>query len=206
MSLLQEIWPVSKSLDTPALLAYLIGERFPGRTIVTASLKASSIVVLKMVADADPATPVLFCQPGFDFEESKTYRAEITEQLGLSNVELTAGHETEVRDGDVDHMERMLVEYENSASRSFELVHLNESLQGFDCWISAVGHVERRPGIKHRVDVEGRLIRVDPIIHWSEQDVQEFMRDNNLPYHKRAKRKHTKFKPTEISDAPYYSF
>ena len=66
--------------------------------------------------------------------------------------------------------------------------------------------VERQPDIKHRFDAEGRLIRVDPIISWSEEGGRTFMRDNNLPYHKRAGRKRNKFKPGEVSDAPYWSF
>lgn len=31
------------------------------------------------------------------------------------------------------------------------------------------------------------------------------MRDNNLPYHKRARRERNKSKPDKVSDAPYWS-
>ena len=40
-----------------------IEEKFAGKTLVTASLKAPSVVVLKLVADIDPATPVVFIYP-----------------------------------------------------------------------------------------------------------------------------------------------
>ena len=75
------------------LLRFLIKDRYPGKTIVTASLRAPSVVVLKMVADIDPATPVVFCRRGTPFPESAAYHDTIVGLLGLSNVTVTAGHE-----------------------------------------------------------------------------------------------------------------
>ena len=60
----------------------LIEEKFAEKTLVTASLKAPSVVVLKLVADIDPATPVVFSIPGFQFLESGVYRKRIVELPG----------------------------------------------------------------------------------------------------------------------------
>ncbi len=206
MPLLKEIWSVTSKLDTAALLSYMIGERYRGKVIVTASLKARSIVVLKLVADIDASTPVLFCQPGREFEDSKIYREKIVGQLGLSDVRYTSGREIEVQRGDHDHVERMWIENEESSGQTFSVVHLNNSLQGFDCWISGVNHVERPPEIRHRVDLDGRLVRVDPVIRWSDDEIRAFMTGNNLPFHKRAKRSYPKFQPDDESDAPWYAY
>ncbi|MEX0346400.1 MAG: phosphoadenosine phosphosulfate reductase family protein [Rhizobiaceae bacterium] len=206
MPLLQKIWSVTSKLDDRALLAHMIHERHPGKVIVSASLKARSVVVLKMVAEIDPNTPVMFCQPGHEFVDSKSYREEIVGRLGLTDISFTNGRETEVQPGDHDHLERMWVENEDSPGQSFVVLHLNKSLEGFDCWISAVNHVERPAEIKHRVDFDGRLVRVDPVIRWSDDDVRTFMRENNLPYHKRAKRTYPKFRPDDDSDAPWYAY
>lgn len=207
MSQLQEIWSVSARLETPELLAYMIREKYAGRTIVTASLRARSIVVLKMVADIDPATPVLFCRPGYEFEESRTYREQIIGLLGLSDVRFTDGRETGVQPGDHDHVERMWIECENIPGESFRIAHINKSLEAFACWVSAVYHETRHPDVKHRVDLDGRLVRVDPILDWTQDDVREFMRKNKLPYHKRARRRQGEFKPDQVSEwAPYGAF
>ena len=206
MPLLQDLWSKTSHLDTRQLLAHLIGERYVGSVIVTASLKARSVSVLKMVADIDPGTPVLFCQPGLEFEESTSYREQIVAQLGLTDVRFTSGREIEVLPGDHDHTERMWIENKDMPGQTFVLAHLNNSLQGFDCWISAVNHEQRPPEIKHRVDLNGRLVRVDPVFRWSDDDVRNFMRDNDLPYHKRAKRSYPKFQPDEESDAPWYAY
>ena len=190
MTLKDDIRSVSAQLDTPELLRYLVRERFPGKTVVTASLRAPSIVVLKMISAIDPATPVVFCHRPPDFEESIEYRTRIVELLGLSNVSLTEGHETVVRPGDADHCERMWIQYLDIPGRSFELLHLNDCLARYSCWISAVYHIERPSYVRNRVDVEGRLIKVDPLIRWTRDEVREFMRSHGLPYHKMAARKY----------------
>ena len=206
MTLKDDIRSVSVHLHTPELLRYLIKERFPGRTVVTASLRAPSIVVLKMISEIDPATPVIFCHRPPVFEESTEYRARIVEILRLGNVSFTEGHETVLRPDDVDHCERMWIQNQNVPGRSFEILHLNDCLAPYSCWISAVYHVARPDYVRNRVDVEGRLIKVDPLIRWSREEVREFMRTHGLPYHKMADRKYNYEENPEGSTYEFYHF
>ena len=189
MTVYQDIRSISPDLSAEELLRHLILERFPGKTIVTASLKAPGLVVLKMVADIDPATPVVFCRRGFQFPESRAYRERIVDLLGLENISETSGGEAEVLPGDIDHSERMWSETEDGMARSYEICHLNRTLAPYDCWISAVYHMPRSPHIEQRVDVESRLIRVDPLLRWSRDEVRAFMRTHGLPFHPRAIRR-----------------
>ncbi len=206
MSLLQEIRSVSPGLSTPELLRFLIQDRFPGKTVATASLRAPSIVVLKMVADVDPACPVVFCHPGHLFPESLAYRERIVQQLGLTEVSTSSGREVEVVPGDQDHFERMWAEVKDGVGRVFEIVHLNETLAPYDCWISAVYHVPRPPEIRKRVDVYGRLIGIDPLVHWSKDDVRRFMREHELPFHPRAARPKPERRKEQHPLPPSYNY
>ena len=205
MSVYQDIRSISPDLSTPDLLRYLIAERFPGETLVTASLKAPSVVVLKMVADIDPGTPVVFCSRGFQFPESEVYRERIVGLLGLKSVSRSKGGEVEVLSGDHDHCERMWVESSEGLARSFEIVHLNQTLAPYSCWISAVYHVPSPPQVTQRVDVEGRLIRVDPLIRWSKDEVRAFMREHKLPFHPRAVRRAPKA-ASDPQELPSYNY
>lgn len=194
MSLLSDVWSVSSKLETPDLLRYLITEKFPGKAVVTASLRARSVVVLSMVAAIDPATPVVFCRPGDLFQKSLKYRERIVDLFKLTNVSESKGHETGIGAGDQDHCERMWSESEDSSGRTYEIVHLNETLAPYDCWISAVYHMARHEGVRHRVDIDGRLIRLDPLLSWSQEDVHRYMVDHGIPFHPRAQRR-TRLKP-----------
>jgi len=206
MSVFQDIRSISPDLSTPDLLRFLIKERFAGKTLVTASLKAPSVAVLKLVADIDPATPVAFCIRGFQFPESGEYRKRIVELLGLENVSQTEGGEVEVQPGDYDHCERMWVESQDGLGRSYEIVHLNQTLAPYSCWISAVYHMPRPPHVTHRVDVESRLIRVNPLIRWTKDDVRAFMREHNLPYHPRVVRRKLQPPSENESSLPSYNY
>jgi len=201
MSVYQDIRSVSPDLSTADLLRLLITDKFAGKTVVTASLKAPSVVVLKMVADIDAAMPVVFCVRGFQFPESTEYREQIVDLLGLKNVIQCKGGEVEVLPNDYDHYERMWIESQDGRMRIFEIVHLNQTLAPYSCWISAVYHVERPPHVKQRVDTEGRLIRVDPLIRWSKDEVRAFMHAHDLPFHPHVTRRVPKA-PREPQELP----
>lgn len=205
MTDIQELCEACKDLSTADLLRYLIKERFPGMTVVTASLRAPSIVVLKMVADIDPNMPVVFCRPGELFEESEEHREEIVKLLGLTHVTETDGGKSGVLPDTSDHYERMWAEYKSGLGRVHELVHLNDIMVHYDCWISAVYHLPS-PQTAMRVDMEGSLVRVDPLIDWTPQDVRDFMRQHGLPFHPRAKRRVDPRMPEDTPCPPSYHF
>ncbi len=205
-SIVQEIRFVSSELSTPDLLRFLIYKMFAEKTLVTASLKAPSVAVLKMVADIDADTPVVFCIPGFQFPESIAYRERIIELLGLKNVSQSKGGEAKIQPGDHDHKERMWAEHRDLPSRSFEIVHLNQTLASYSCWISAVYQQPLSSNVTHRVDVEGRLIRINPLIRWTREDVGAFMREHKLPFHPRAIRREFDPPPENTSLPAYYHY
>lgn len=205
MTDIQELRETCKDLSTAEMLRYLIKDRFPGMTVVTASLRAPSIVVMKMVADIDPDTPVVFCRPGELFEESEEHRAEIVELLGLTHVTETEGGKSGVLPDAADHYERMWAEYRSGLGRVHELVHLNDIMVHYDCWISAVYHLPS-PQTAMRVDMEGSLVRIDPLIRWTPQDVRDFMREHELPFHPRAKRRVNPRLPEDTPCPPSYHF
>lgn len=189
MQPLNAIRSVTYSLNTEDMLRYLIKERFPGKTVVTASLRSSSIVVLDMISKIDRATPIVFCRPGTHFPESKAYQDEIVQRMGLTNISISVGREAKPHDNDCSHCERMWVEYENCPGQTFEMVHLNDTLAPYQCWISAVNQMRRPSHVRHRVDVEGQLIRVDPLTRWTPEEIRAYMKEHKIPYHKRAYRK-----------------
>jgi len=188
MPLLQAVRAVTSKLNTEDMLRYLITDKFAGKTVVTASLRTTSIVTLKMVSDIDPATPVVFVRPGAEFPDTKAYQDEIVERFGLTNFSVTVGRETTVQPKDLAHCERMWVEYENSPGMSYEVTHINDTVAPYDCWISAVYHVRRADHVRYRVDKEGRIIRVDPLTRWTMDDVYAYLKEHDIPVFKRALR------------------
>ncbi len=186
MPLLQAVRAVTKDLNTVDMLRYLMTDRFAGKTVVTASLRSPSLVTLKMISDIDPSTPVVFVRPGSTFPDTLDHQTLIVEQFGLTNFSVSDGCETDVRGGDVSHSERMWVEYEGCSGKSFEVAHVNDTVAPYDCWISATYHVARAEHVKHRVDKEGRVMRIDPLRRWTMAEIYAFMDTHNIPRFERA--------------------
>src|ERR1043166_9188426 len=68
------------------VLQPLIERVFPGRIALVSSFGAEAAVLLSMVAEIDPAVPVLFLDSGKLFGETLRYRDELTQRLGLRDV------------------------------------------------------------------------------------------------------------------------
>lgn len=185
MTKLQDVLSESDGLDTPAFLRYLIKDKFPGKVIATASLRARSIMVLRLIADIDPSVPVIFCHVKDIYPESLKYRASIVEQLGLTDVREPLP-DTGTQPGDAYHCESLWGEHPTDLSRRYTTIGLNESLKGFDCFISAVYHGAYSDAPRPRVLEEGRLLRIDPLVSWSKDDVRGYLKTRGLEYHPSA--------------------
>jgi phosphoadenosine phosphosulfate reductase len=173
-------------MDTLPLLRFLITEGFPHRTMATVSLRARSIVLLKMISEIDASTPIAFCHAQKLFPESLEYRARLVDQLGLRDIRVPAGDEGAPPPGDCNHSEGLWSESPADRSRAYTIVNLNRTLAGIDCWISGVYHGPYSAAAGPRLSEEGRLIRIDPLASWTQDQVRHFMKENGLAYHPRA--------------------
>src|SRR3989338_10280081 len=68
------------------LLRVMIKEEFPGRIAVTSSFGIEAAVLLDMVAEVDPSTPVIFLDTGMLFEETLAYRDTLTKRFKLTDM------------------------------------------------------------------------------------------------------------------------
>ncbi|MBL4614347.1 MAG: phosphoadenosine phosphosulfate reductase family protein [Magnetovibrio sp.] len=170
------------------LLEFLIKEKFPGKIAVTASLRARSVIVQHMISEIDPTIPIIYCNAGKAFPESKEYQQEMVSRFGFTRVLSPIGtEETAIQSGDLDHIEWVKAQYDRQTGGTQEAMHLNNTLAKYDCWISAVYHFDQDSATRSRVEREGLLVRVNPILDWDADRVQDFMTQFELPYHKLAK-------------------
>lgn len=73
-------------LDAKALLRVMITQEFAGEIALISSFGADAVLLLAMVAEIDPATPILFLETGKHFDETLSYADKIERDLGLTNV------------------------------------------------------------------------------------------------------------------------
>jgi phosphoadenosine phosphosulfate reductase len=183
---MEDLQVITREMDTRSFLRFLITEAFPHTTLVTVSLRARSIVLLKMISEIDPSIPIAFCHAQKPFPESLEYRARLVDRLGLRNIRVPADDEGMPTPGDCNHSEALWSENPVDRTRAYNIVNLNRTLRGIDCWISGVYHGPYITKAGPRLREEGRLIRIDPLASWTRDQVRLFMNENGLAYHPRS--------------------
>ncbi len=204
--MLFEIQEATKNLSCYSLIEYLTNDRMKKKTIVSASLKARSIVVLQMLADINPDTPIVFCHAGPLYPESVEYKQFIIDRLGLTNIREPKKREADTVPGDYDHVEWLMEHYKGSHGAVKTAMHLNKSIEGFECWISAVYQNPVEGSQINRIDIDGKVLRVNPLLDWTHEDVTKFMEVHDLPRHKLAPRDPVYAKDDDDHLLPSYSY
>jgi phosphoadenosine phosphosulfate reductase len=168
--------------DGAALLEPLIRRVFPGRIAVVSSFGAESAVLLALVAEADPAVPVIFVDSGKHFEETLDYRDQLTAELGLEDVRVVKPDWSHLLDRDPEG--RLWRRDPDACCHIRKVLPLRPALAGFDAWISGRKryHGGARAGLP-AIEAEDGKVKVNPLATWSLERVEAAFASRDLPRH-----------------------
>lgn len=163
-----------------------LADEFPGRVVASTSFGLQAAVMLKLLKDFAPEVPVVFIDTGYLFAETYHYAVQLTERLGIDlkvyrPVWSPAWQEA---------VHGKLWEQGQKGSEQYGLLNkvepMNRALEelGAKVWLSGL----RRSQSKTRVDrpfaeQQSRTMKAYPILDWSDEQVEQFMKDNKLPRH-----------------------
>ncbi|MDE4096027.1 MULTISPECIES: phosphoadenylyl-sulfate reductase [Rhodobacterales] len=153
-----------------------------GQIALVSSFGAESVVLLHMAAVIDPAVPVLFVDTELLFTETLVYQQEVSERLGLRNVQVIRAEDI----AEKDPYGALRFSDTDACCHLRKTVPLQNALSGYDGWIT--GRKRFQSGSRAALDffeVEdgtGR-IKVNPLAHWAPEDVRAYMEENRLPRH-----------------------
>ena len=169
-------------LEGVQLLHYMINDAFPGRIAVSSSFGIESVVLLHMVAQIAPETPILFLNTGFLFAQTEQYQRTLQKHLGLTNVQILRP--------DPDHLEKY--DGDNNLHKSDtgvcchlrKVLPLQQALGSFDAWITGRKRFQadtrtKMPLIEH----DGSHYKINPLANWSLEDIATAFRQYDLPRH-----------------------
>jgi phosphoadenosine phosphosulfate reductase len=153
-----------------------------GNVALVSSFGADSVVLLRLVAQINPNTPVLFVDTEMLFEETLQYQENVAALLGLTNIRVIRAADTDQHDPD-----GTLHKTNPDACCSLrKTAPLQKALAQFDGWIS--GRKRHQSGTRARLnmfelDGTSSRIKVNPLALWSAQDTVRFMKDTQMPRH-----------------------
>lgn len=178
---LAELQTRTAGLDAKGVLKLALAE-FPGKVALVSSFGSESAVLLHMISQIDPNTPVLFLNTGKLFGETLRYRDRLQDQLGLGDVRSLAPNPADRSERDPDGT---LWSRDTDACCGFrKVVPLRRALEGFDAQITGRKRFQTRVrAAMQKVEYfEGRF-RFNPLADWSQVDLDAHMADHDLPRH-----------------------
>ncbi|WP_238547973.1 phosphoadenylyl-sulfate reductase [Meridianimarinicoccus roseus] len=166
-----------------AVLDRALSDAQVGKVGMVSSFGAESVVLLHMVAVVNPNTPVLFIDTQMLFEETLAYQSDVAQALGLTDVRRIRARALDVA---VEDRDGTLHQRDTDACCDLRKTRpLERALSDFDAWIT--GRKRYQAGTRAALDFfdtdgEDRL-KINPLAHWTPQDVQDYMVNNRLPRH-----------------------
>lgn len=170
------------ALDALELLDAAVNEIFPGRIAVVSSFGTESAVLLDLVAQVNPATPVIFLDTGKHFPETLAYRDRLVSHLGLTNVHnvVPAADDLAWADGDGTLWRRS----PDLCCHLRKVLPLERALSGFSAWIN--GRKRFQGGNRHNLglfEASDARIKVNPLATWDTAALARAFVERGLPRH-----------------------
>lgn len=164
------------------LLEVAIGDIFPGRIALSSSFGADAAVLLAMVAEIEPATPVIFLDTGKLFAETQRYAAELAVKLGLTD--LRHIHPDPKRLVRWDAVGDLWKSDPDSCCDIRKVKPLAGALEGFEAWITGRKRFQgaTRAHLPAIEEGDGR-IKFNPLIDWTEAEIRAEFHRRGLPRH-----------------------
>jgi phosphoadenosine phosphosulfate reductase len=152
------------------------------RLALVSSFGIESGALLKVMADVDPAIPVIFLDTGWLFEETLAYRDTLVAALGLRDVRsITPEHET-LRREDPDR--ELWFSDPDACCRIRKVEPLKRALAPFGAWIN--GRKRFQGGLRTAIPVvedDGIRLKFNPFANVSREAIEKIYAESMLPPH-----------------------
>ncbi|MBS1301578.1 phosphoadenylyl-sulfate reductase [Loktanella sp. SALINAS62] len=165
-----------------AVLERALTDDQTGRLTLVSSFGAESVALLHMVSVLDRNLPILFLDTEMLFAETLTYQMEVAERLRLTGLRVLHPDRDALLARDNEGLLHLSDPDGCCALRKTE--PLLRALSEFDGWIT--GRKQYQGGQRTALpffEADGDLLKVNPLAHWTRDDVQDYMTENRLPRH-----------------------
>jgi phosphoadenosine phosphosulfate reductase len=169
-------------LTPQEIIAVSVKELFPGNIGSVSSFGADSAVLLHLIAEADAATPILFLETGKHFDETLAYRDELTEFLGLTNVQNIEPLPAKLASDDPDGMLHKTSTDSCCAIRKVE--PMARAVVPYGAWFTGRKRFQADTRAKLPVfEAVGNRIRINPLAGWGSKEIAAYQEKHALPEH-----------------------
>ncbi len=164
------------------LVKSLISKEFEEGLALVSSFGSGSAVMLHMAAQADPDIPVLFLDTEKHFGETKRYRDQLVELLGLTDVRSITPDPVAVDRHDPQGI--LWSQQPDDCCFIRKVAPLQRALGDFDAWFTGRRRDQNaeRDTLPRFEAADGR-IKINALANWTQQMVDDYFEEFKLPRH-----------------------
>ena len=149
---------------------------------LVSSFGSESAALLKVMAEVDPAIPVIFLDTGWLFEETLTYRDALIARLGLRDVRSIKPLEQALSREDPERS--LWFSDPDACCRIRKVEPLSRALAPFQAWIN--GRKRFQGGVRADIPVveeDGVRLKFNPFANVSREQIEAIYKASKLPPH-----------------------
>jgi phosphoadenosine phosphosulfate reductase len=160
--------------------------RYGDKLAMSTSFGMQSAVLLHMATRVHPEIPVIFIDTGYLFSETYRFARDLTRRLDLN---LRKYHPS-ISAAEQEALHGRLWEAGNSGIGQYNFVRkvepMNRALQelGTEVWMAGLRRAQSstRKHLKLIIH-QKRIMEFFPIIDWTDEEVDNYLKEHDLPYH-----------------------
>jgi phosphoadenosine phosphosulfate reductase len=150
----------------------------------TSSFQSHSLVLLHMLSRINKQIPVVFINTGFHFPATITFRDQIMESFGLTNLlDLRAEMPKSLQKGKGGRL--LFASDPDYCCFINKTEPLDNLLRSYDVWINGVraDQSKERKAMKLEQDAPHNSQRFHPMLDWTSKSIYDYRKEYDLPTH-----------------------
>jgi phosphoadenosine phosphosulfate reductase len=158
-------------------------DAFGDRLVLTCSWQKQSSILFHLFAEIAPQVRVVELDTGLLFPEAYQTRDRLIERYGL-RVETIRPALSVVQQAEM-HGERLWEREPDRCCAMRKVAPLEQALDGMDAWVTGIRRTQsatRAGARKLQLDERRGVVKVQPLVDWSDLDCWRFIMRNRIPY------------------------
>lgn len=182
---LQTLQVLNEAFETQTpqdVLAYAIGAYFPD-IVLASSFGVEDVVLIDMVHQINPKTPILYLDTDFLFKETYETRDRLIQRYGITPIQvkslLTPGQQGE-KFGD-----KLWERRPDECCNQRKVEPLTRALKSYKAWITGIRREQSPTRANAKLvewDQKFGLVKFNPLARWKTEDVWTYIKLYEVPY------------------------
>jgi phosphoadenosine phosphosulfate reductase len=171
-----------EGLTARQMLSRLLHGGVAGRVAVVSSFGAEAACLLSLVAEKDPATPVVFLDTRKHFDETLTYVDDLMDRLGMTTLVRARPSLARLQGDDPDGM--LHASDPDRCCFLRKTLPMVSVLRHYDCILTGRKRFQTDDRAEMElVDVQESWLRANPLADWNREDVLEHLATHDILEH-----------------------